>query len=66
MGQADEHFKAGLYVLQPSPSQNVSLTQDPSDFPLSAVDECEIFGLDRMIENLIEKYVLRRLEYLCG
>ena len=27
------------------PSHNVSLTQDPSAFPASAVDQCEIFGL---------------------
>ena len=27
------------------PSHNVSLTQDPSGFPASAVDQCEICGL---------------------
>jgi hypothetical protein len=27
------------------PSHNVSLTQDPSVFPASAVDQCEICGL---------------------
>ncbi len=29
------------------PSHNVSLTQDPSDFPVSAGDRCEIFGLSQ-------------------
>jgi len=30
------------------PSHNVSLTQDPSDFPVSAGDRCEISGLTQM------------------
>ena len=33
------------------PSHNVSLTQDPSDFPVSAGDRCEIFGLTRIFHT---------------
>ena len=34
-----------------SPSHNVSLTQDPSAFPVSAGDRCEISGLTRIFHT---------------
>ncbi len=37
------------------PSHNVSLTQDPSAFPASAVDECEICGLARVLHTNRDK-----------